>query len=89
MIDITSDIKNELKKVKGITKGISKELKQNWVSKNKVWIFSLFAVAIISILGLMYQIKTTPFTMSVGVVLDDATAAVFVRVGELDVTGKI
>jgi hypothetical protein len=72
LIDITSDIKNELKKVKGITKGISKELKQNWVSKNKVWIFSLFAVAIISILGLMYQIKTTPFTMSVGVVLDES-----------------
>lgn len=72
LIDVTSDIKKELEKVKGLTKGISKELKQNWVSKNKVWILSLFAIAIISILGLMYQIKTTPFTMNVGVGLDES-----------------
>lgn len=73
LIDITSDIKSELEKVKGLTKGISKEIKQNWVAKNKVWILSLFAIAIISILGLMYKIKTTPFTMNVGVAIDQST----------------
>ena len=73
LINITSDIKDELEKVKGITKGISKELKQNWVAKNKVWILSFFAVAIVIIFGLIYTINTSPFTMNVGVGVDNNT----------------
>lgn len=72
LVAITSDIQVELEKVKGITKGISKELKQNWVAKNKVWIISLFSIALVSILGLMYKMQTKPFAMNVGVGIDQS-----------------
>lgn len=70
LIDTTSDIKNEIERVKGITVGLGKELKKNWIAKNKVLILSLFAIAALAITGLTYKLNTTPFQMNIGLDID-------------------
>ncbi|WP_299524862.1 carboxypeptidase-like regulatory domain-containing protein [uncultured Lutibacter sp.] len=72
LVDITGEIRDEIDKIKGITKGFSKELKQNWIAKNKVIIIALFAIISLCIIGLVYKIKTAPFQMNVGIMLDNS-----------------
>lgn len=70
LIDTTSDIKNEIERVKGITVGLGKELKKNWIAKKKVWILSLFLIATLIITGLTYKLNTAPIQMNVGLNID-------------------
>lgn len=72
LIDITSNIKDELERLKGITVGIRKDLKQNWIAKNKVWVFALLSIFILVIASLVYVIKTAPFQMNVGISIDQS-----------------
>lgn len=72
LIDMSGQIIDDLEKVKGVTKSFSKDLKQNWISKNKVWVFLVISIALLAIMGLLYIIKTSPFQMNVGVAIDDS-----------------
>ena len=70
LIDMSGRIIDDLEKVKGVTKSFSKDLKQNWISKNKVWVFSFITIALLGIVGLLYVIKTSPFQMNVSLTKD-------------------
>lgn len=70
LVDITSDLKEELERVKGIIKGIGIGIDKNWIQKNKVIIISLFSIAILLIVGLVYKINTSPFQMNIGLAID-------------------
>lgn len=72
LVDITGEIRDEVGKIKGITKEFSKELNQNWISKNKVVIFTIFAIISLCIIGLVYKMKTAPFQMNVVIEIDKA-----------------
>lgn len=53
----------EVGKVKAITKGISKDLKQNWLEKNKAYVLLGGSIALLLILGLVYHVQKQPFTL--------------------------
>lgn len=72
LVDMSGQIIDELGKVKGITKSFSKDLQQNWVSKNKVWVIAIISIAVLGIIGLLYSKFTAPFQMNVGVVVDNS-----------------
>ena len=71
LIDITTGIKDDITKIKGITKGISVELNKNWIAKNKVWIISLFIIITLIIVGMVYKINTVPFQMNIVLEIKD------------------
>ncbi len=74
LLDMSGRIIDDLEKVKGVTKSFSKDLKQNWISKNKVWVFSFITIALLGIVGLLYIIKTSPFQMNVSLTKDHSIA---------------
>lgn len=70
LIDITSSIKSELGDVKALTKDISITLNRNWISKNKIWIFTIIAVLSLSLVGIIWLNTRAPFQMNVRISKD-------------------
>ena len=62
----------ELAQVKRIAKGISKDLKKNWIEKNQVYVYSGAVAFILIITALFYYINTQPFTQIVNLVENKA-----------------
>lgn len=64
------EIKEEVRVIKEVTKLFGKELRGNWLEKNKVWVSSLIGVAALIICGLVYYLRSLPFLANISLQVD-------------------
>lgn len=70
LIDISNNIHAEVDKVYNVSRSFSRELNQNWLQRNKVWVVSSLVLAGLVIAGLVYTLQTQPFAVNLALVQD-------------------
>lgn len=63
ILDQLSYIQDDVSEIKGVVRGLDRKLSDNWLSKNKVWVFSVLTLLIMSFAGTIVYNMNRPFQL--------------------------